>query len=202
MTMVRNKRLVRFMKEFPQYELLFKMERLPEFVSVYTAANWSGDPVSRRSTSGGLVLLESCLVASWSRTQASVAMSSAESEFYAMISGLNEAKAVTTLLEELQLGQLQIRILSDSQAARGTVLRRGALKMRHMALRFLYMKELMRTGSVSIQYIRSETNPSDMLTKPVTAAVLSQCLRQLSCWKPRELSTDAQRSEDPCTVQM
>jgi hypothetical protein len=57
-------------------------------------------------------------LALWSRTQASVALSSAEASFYAIATGITEAELAQHLWEEFSGMTLNIRILSDSSAAR------------------------------------------------------------------------------------
>ena len=48
----------------------------------------------RKSTSGGLVVVGEIAVKSWSRTQRGWSLSTAEAEYYAIVTGLAEALAV------------------------------------------------------------------------------------------------------------
>ena len=52
---------------------------------MYTDSNWAGCSRTRRSTSGGIVVLDGGALKSWSSTQATVAMSSGEAEYYALV---------------------------------------------------------------------------------------------------------------------
>ena len=52
---------------------------------MYTDSDWAGCQRTRRSTTGCAVMCGSCLVAYWSRTQVSVALSSAEAELNAAV---------------------------------------------------------------------------------------------------------------------
>ena len=54
-------------------------------VHVFADSDWGGDRVSRKSTSGGAILLGQHCLRTWSSTQGAVASSSAEAEFYALI---------------------------------------------------------------------------------------------------------------------
>ena len=52
--MTRLKRAVRYLRDWPDYELKFENVQKPEVVVVYTDADWAGDQGTRRSTSGGV----------------------------------------------------------------------------------------------------------------------------------------------------
>ena len=62
-------------------------------------SDWGGD--GGRSTSGGLITWSGCLLSSWSRTQASSALSSAEAELYAMCAAAVESRFIAQLGREL-----------------------------------------------------------------------------------------------------
>ena len=53
-----------------------------EKIDAYSDTDWSGCPKTRKSTSGGCLMLGKHLIKSWSSTQASVSLSSGEAEFY------------------------------------------------------------------------------------------------------------------------
>eukprot|EP00971_Amphidinium_carterae_P047663 938837-Amphidinium_carterae.1 len=50
----------------------------------YCDSDWAGCPVSRKSTTGVICQLWNCSIVHYSRTQATVAQSSAEAELYAL----------------------------------------------------------------------------------------------------------------------
>ena len=52
------------------------MDRINSQVEVFTYSDWGGSAKDRSSTSSGMIFVCSCLVASWSRTQKSIALSS------------------------------------------------------------------------------------------------------------------------------
>ena len=54
-------------------------------VDVYSDTDWADCPKTRKSTSGGCVVLGGHLIKSWSSTQTSVSLSSGESEFYGVV---------------------------------------------------------------------------------------------------------------------
>ena len=54
-------------------------------IDVYSDTDWAGCPRTRRSTTGGALVLGSHLIKSWSSTQADVALSSGEAEYYGTV---------------------------------------------------------------------------------------------------------------------
>ena len=89
--MTKLKRAVEYLRGHPTLEAVYEPTARVAALTVPVNADWAGESSTRRSTSGGVVLAGSCLLASWSRTQASVALSSAEAEFYAIATGITEA---------------------------------------------------------------------------------------------------------------
>ena len=53
----------------------------PLRLEAYSEADWAGCTATRKSTSGGCVLLQGVVIHGWSKTQAIVSLSSAEAEY-------------------------------------------------------------------------------------------------------------------------
>ena len=89
-----EKSIIRFLRDLKQsgmIEYLYKWHDSPNEILVYTDSEWAGCQRTRRSNTGGAVMYGSCLVAHWSRTQVSVALSSAEAELHAAVKAACEA---------------------------------------------------------------------------------------------------------------
>jgi len=156
--------------------LYFKVgASMPESISVTVNADWGSDASSRRSTSGGMLQIGSALLLSWSRTQHSVSLSSCESEYYAIVTGICEARLLETMMSELGY-KMKIRVMTDSQASRASTEKLGIQRVKHIQLRLLYVKELVQSGAVSVQKIDGMRNSADCLTKQVAGEVLRRCV--------------------------
>ena len=102
---------MKYLLRWPEAECIFEERQQVDEVQCYVDANWGGEPDSR-SVSGGALFARGALVSSWSRTQGSTALSSAESELYALVTGATAAEHAAHILEELQGGRIKRAILT------------------------------------------------------------------------------------------
>ncbi len=63
---------------------------MPNQLDIYTDSDWGNDEETRRSTTGGILMMGLHLILQWSRTQAVIALSSAEAELNASVKGASE----------------------------------------------------------------------------------------------------------------
>jgi hypothetical protein len=163
-----------------------------ENVLVTVDADWAACRRTRRSTSGCIVRLTSnttvpdrnhnhaSILHTSSRTQTTVALSTAEAEILAMISGTAEGIFVQALITELGFAKPKIVLETDSRAGHDALKRLGVGHMKHICLRSLFLQELIRNGSVVLQHIPTDMNVADLLTKPVSCQVTKKLLSLLS----------------------
>jgi hypothetical protein len=137
-------------------------------VSVYCDSDWGGDPDDRRSTSGCVILLHGCPVVWLSKKQITVALSTAEAEYMAMSVATQEVKWLTALLSELgEAPQLPITFFTDNQAAVSISSNEAVphTRTKHIDLRHHYVRECVQSGYMRVEWIRSEEQLADVLTK-------------------------------------
>ena len=168
------KRIIRYLKgarSLPQM-IKMKLERgeIPKELMTYSDSDWGGSSSDRRSTTGTVVQWGSCTIAVASRTQSSVTLSSAESEYFAMCSSAKEAIYFKNLLHEMGY-EVGIRLCVDSSAAKANSEKMGssAGRMKHIALRMLYLKQLINSKLVRTMKVGTHENLADILTKHVGA---------------------------------
>ena len=63
--------------------------------------DWAGCLRTRRSTNGGLIAIGTHIVKHWSSTQATIALSSGEAEYYGMVKGASVALGIRSMLADL-----------------------------------------------------------------------------------------------------
>ena len=109
-------------------------------MEVYTDSDSASDQVTRRSTSGALIMAEGMRLHAHSRGQASVALSSCEAEVMAASEGIKEALLLQEVLMFVGLGHYEIEIKMDSSAAHAFFHRRGVGRMKHIDSRILWLQ--------------------------------------------------------------
>ena len=88
-------------------------------LDVHVDADWAGCPTTRKSTSGFNIHFLGTTVAFGSRTQATIALSSAEPELYAICTGVSEGLHLRNFLLETNIcSKLNLRDHTDSTAGK------------------------------------------------------------------------------------
>ena len=149
-----------------------------ECIDVYTDSNWAGCLRTRRSTSGGIVVLDGGALKSWSSTQATVALSSGEAEYYALVKGAAEGLGIQALMKDLGW-KGKVRINVDASAAKSVASRVGIGKIRHLDVKFMWIQEAVRAGRIVIRKVRGVENPADILTKPRSIDEVEDLLKSI-----------------------
>ena len=108
------KRLLRYVKGTEDMSTVFEMrdsndrrEQLIKRLEVYTDSDWASDQVTRKSTSGAVIMAEGMRLHAHSRGQASVALSSCEAEVMAASEGIKEALLLQEVLMFSWFGTLR-----------------------------------------------------------------------------------------------
>ena len=104
-------------------------------------------------------------VKTWSSTQASVAQSSGEAEYYAMVRAAAEALSLQSIMRDLGW-ESTIRVWVGSAAVKSIASRIGLGKMRHMEVKFLCLQEAVKAKRIFLKKVAGCQNPADVLTKP------------------------------------
>ena len=92
-------------------------------LDVHSDANLAGCRRTRKSTSGGTIALGNHLIKSYSNTQAVVATSSGESEWYGVVRASSEALGIIALRGDFRLPDGHASGGMDANAAIGIVQR-------------------------------------------------------------------------------
>ncbi|RVW29963.1 Copia protein [Vitis vinifera] len=110
-------RILRYLKMTPGKGLFFRKTENRD-TEVYSDADWAGNIIDRRSTSGYCSFVWGNLVTWRSKKQSVVARSSAEAEYRALAQGICEGIWIKRVLSELgQTSSSPILMMCDNQAA-------------------------------------------------------------------------------------
>ena len=104
------------------------------------------------------------LIKAWLATQASIALSSEEADYYGVVRGTGIALGIRALYSDIGLS-LPIRVWTDSTAALGIGSRQGLGKLRHLECHSLCVQQRLRRKEFRLLKLDGEVNPADLFTK-------------------------------------
>ena len=113
------------------------------------------------------------IIKAWSKTQNLVALSSAESEFYATVKAATEAMGILSLMSDFHQKAV-VRMHVDASAALGVIQRQGIGKIRHLATSALWLQSQQLRKILKFSKIHGAINPSDLFTKNVSRELMVQ----------------------------
>lgn len=174
----RLKRIGRFLKGRPRLVWKFIYQHKPDTLVVNSDANWAGCKRSRKSTSGGTAMWGRHCLKAWTKTQQTVATSSAESELYGIIRASCEALGLQSLIEGFNT-QAVVRIQVDAAAAKSIVERKGLSKVRHIDTAVLWLQEQQVRRMLPLVKVQGTMNEADMMTKNLDVAQVEGYLSML-----------------------
>ena len=170
------KRLGRYLRGKPRVVQEFHQQRMYDHVVCYCDSDHAGCLLTRKSTSGIIVMAGNhCLKAS-SNIQSTIALSSGESEFYSIVKAASTGMGVRAMYEEWKI-PLRVKVKSDSSAARGICNRRGLGKLRHVQTRYLWVQTKVFEKEFDLESVGTADNVSDLCTKPVAQDL---CLKHMT----------------------
>ena len=123
-------------------------------------------------------MVDGGMVKSWSSMQTTVAQSSGEAEYYAMVRAAAEALGLQSIMKDLGW-QAGARLWVDSSAAKSMSARIGLGKVRHMEVKFLWLQQAVKDRRIEVKKIPGARNPADVLTKPKPYHEVAELLRDV-----------------------
>ena len=169
----RLKRLGRYLVHKPRAVVDFEWQDVPTRLRAFTDADWAGCKSTRKSTSGGVLVLGKHTVKTWSKTQSLVALSSGESELYAALKASAEGLGMLSLLRDFGYW-IEGEVLGDASAALGIIQRRGLGRTRHIDTGLLWIQQTAAEKRLAYTKVLGTNNPADLMTKHLTQEVIER----------------------------
>ena len=102
-------------------------------------------------------------IRSYSSTQAIIALSSGEAEYYGCVKASSVALGMRAMYHDF--GQtVHVVVSTDASTAKAIAMRKGLGKVRHLAVHLLWLQERVALNDLSIHKILGSQNPSDILS--------------------------------------
>ena len=95
------KRVARYLVRYPRVGWRFRDIDNLGGIKVFSDSDWAGELGDRKSTSGGVITMGGAAVKTWSRRQATIALSSGEAEYCAVVKATAEALGIQALAQDL-----------------------------------------------------------------------------------------------------
>ena len=156
----------------------------PLEVSAFADADWANDKADRRSVSGWVVQLDGDPIDWTSKKQSIVAQSTCEAELYAEAAAINEVLWLRGMLEELGLPLKSPSIVFGDNSSTQTISREGVKRKRtkHVDVKYHFITECIERGIIDLQWVPTEQQQADILTKALDRAKFEVHREQLmSC---------------------
>ncbi|RVW28219.1 Retrovirus-related Pol polyprotein from transposon RE1 [Vitis vinifera] len=159
-------RILRYLKMTPGKGLFFRKTENRD-IEVYSDADWAGNIIDRRSTSGYCSFVWGNLVTWRSKKQSVVARSSAEVEYRALTHGICEGIWIKRVLSELgQTSSSPILMMCDNQAA--ISIAKNPVhhdRTKHVKIDRHFITEKVTSETVKLNYVPTKHQTADILTK-------------------------------------
>jgi len=181
------KRVLRYLKTTAGFRIHYR--RLPNPITIvgYTDSDWAGNLTTRKSVGGcvfglGNVNVNNELVISglihWqAKSQSVVALSTLEAEYIACSHATRKSLWLRRMMKEAAEG-MAVKIVDgpvpigcDNQGAI-KLITLGVVrqKSKHIDVKYHHVHDEQMKGAVKFQYVTSESNPADLLTKPLAVS--------------------------------
>ena len=173
-------RILRYLKGTPGKGIKFKKNGHTK-IEGYTDADWAGNIMDRKSTSGYFTFVGGNLVTWRSKKQNVVALSSAEAEFRGMVKGICELLWLRKMINELELGtENEMKLYCDNKAA--IDISHNPVqhdRTKHIEVDRHFIKEKLDSHVISLPFVRSTEQVADILTKAVATKPFEEMLEKI-----------------------
>ncbi|XP_031286152.1 secreted RxLR effector protein 161-like [Pistacia vera] len=175
------KRVLRYIKGTLNYGLVFKRNK--EFtIEAYADADWASDVNDRRSTSGYVVFLTGNLVQWSSRKQKVISLSSTKAKYRALSQAATEVVWTQHLFKELGIEVKNVPVIWCDNMSAGALSVNPVFHARtkHIEIDVHYVRELGARKQLNVQYVDSEFQKADVLTKSLPGNRFAMLRTQLN----------------------
>ena len=170
------KHVLRYLKGTIDKELCYtKCDTLG--LQAYSDADWAADN-DRRSTTGYCVSLtkDGTLVSWKTKKQPTVALSTCEAEYMALVATVQECLYLKQLLEGLDKQKYPLpKVFEDNQGtialAKNPVSRQ---RCKHIDIKYHFIRSTVNDGHIVLEYCPTEEMVADVMTKPATKFKLNK----------------------------
>ncbi|GJW78375.1 zinc finger, CCHC-type containing protein [Tanacetum coccineum] len=172
-------RVFKYLRGTKDYGLSYV--RYPSVLEGYSDANWINHVEDSSSTSGWVFLLGGGAISWASKKQTCITGSTMESKFIALDAAGKEVEWLRNLIHEIPIWLKPIAPISILCDSAPTMARAYSQiyneKSRHLGVRHSMVRELIRNGVISIEFVRTQHNLADHLMKGLARDLVNKSVK-------------------------
>lgn len=176
------KRILRYLQGTLQKGLFFSSTGASKnsvCIKAYCDADWAGEVIQRRSTTGFIVYLGLCPVSWQSKKQGSVSRSSTESEYRSLANTAAEISWIRHLLCDLKIQIPQAPLLKCDNLSALALASNPVFhsRIKHLDNDFHFVRERVQHKDLCLEYVSTKEQTADIFTKGLPSPLFrSHCI--------------------------
>lgn len=175
-------RVLRYLGTTKAYSLKLEPRRFKGTweLETYTDADYADHADSTESTSGLSVYLMGALIAWESKRQKSTSLSTTESEYIAASNGSRKIQLINNFLSTTLDMSIDATLLCDNQSTIASITKSVVpSKLKHINVKFHHVRNNVKSVTHGIQYVRTDENVADILTKGLSRPLFETHIKKL-----------------------
>ena len=177
------KKVFRYLQKTKNLGLVFRKKSLEDFILFgYSDADWGTCKDTHRSVTGYVFQLGAENTITWqSKRQGTVALSTAEAETMAAVQAAKEGIWISDFMMQLKVKVgLPLKIFVDNKSAI-QILKNPVshYRTKHMGIQTQFVRELVEDEIFEFQYVPTELQVADVLTKALAPVKMEKALKML-----------------------
>lgn len=158
------KRLLRYLKGSIDKKLVYRKDS--NEIEGFCDADWASDLDQRKSTTGYVFVMQGAAVSWASRRQQTIALSTTEAEFMALVAAMQETVWLKRLEHELFGATTTMTLHCDNKGAIQLALNGSySSRTKHVDIKANFIREKLEERIVELKYIGTDEMLADILTK-------------------------------------
>lgn len=163
------KRLIKYIKSTKNLKLRLSNKRRPSQLSIFSDANFAEDSKDRKSNTGYISSVNGGTISWCCRKQDIVTLSAMEAEYVALSETCKEIIWLRELIKSFKsYTAYKYQVNTDSQSCISHIKnQKFSNRTKHIDTKFHFIKDLYNEKRIDLQYVSTNDNTADLLTKPL-----------------------------------
>ena len=183
-------RVVKYVITTKHHVLSLNNKNMNQSLVAFTDANFGECKLDAKSNSGVICFINGAPIIWSSKKQSLVALSTCEAEYYAIVESMKEVIWLRNLLKTFNsYPELPTTVFNDNQSTLNMISSdEYAPRTKYFGVRYHFIRDHVRLGTVNLDYVSTESNIADMLTKPLCGQRLRTLRESAGLLPPQPVS--------------